>query len=81
MCADCVYHKTLSETMASLGTMDHEKQRETKGKHAMADEKQTQEQEAEMLRDAMNEFNHIVTIDRTDKVVAAFSLTCKANRI
>ena len=59
--------------------MDHERQRETKGKHAMADEKQTQEQEAEMLRDAMNEFNHIVTIDRTDKVVAAFSLACKAH--
>lgn len=45
----------------------------------MADEKQTQEQEAEMLRNAMGEFNHILTIDRTDKVIAAFSLACKAH--
>lgn len=45
----------------------------------MSNAKQTREQEAEMLRNAMNEFNHIVTIDRTDKIVAAFSLACKAH--
>lgn len=59
--------------------MGCERQHKTKGKHAMSDANQTRKQEAEMLRNAMNEFNHIMTINRTDDIVAAFSLACKAH--